>query len=178
MIVYKATEKLIYIFTILLFGAITINSAVAQFSGDPDAILGIWETEHDHNGWAHVEIFRDGDRYHGKIIWLSQPLCPADDPDGRAGLHRIDSNNRDESLRTRPIVGLEIVHSFRYDKELKWKDGRIYDPDNGKTYKCKVELADEDTLKVRGFIGFSMLGRTTHWVRVPLDTTQGKVPEP
>jgi hypothetical protein len=47
----------------------------------------------------------------------------------------------------------------------KWVDGRIYDPDNGKTYKCKMTLKEGGILHVRGYIGISALGRTTIWTR-------------
>ena len=68
-------------------------------------------------------------------------------------------------------MGLELMHSFRID-DGKWKDGRIYDPDNGKTYRSELTLTDDgQVLKVRGYvrIAFVNIGRTTEWTRV-LDT--------
>jgi uncharacterized protein (DUF2147 family) len=58
------------------------------------------------------------------------------------------------------------MSDFKYDGKGLWHKGRIYDPDNGKTYKAKMRLAEDDVLKVRGFIGFSMIGRTEEWTRV------------
>jgi len=57
------------------------------------------------------------------------------------------------------------VWDFEYVGKGKWKNGYIYDPDNGKTYRCKAQLKG-DTLKVRGFIGVSLLGRNSEWTRV------------
>ena len=74
--------------------------------------------------------------------------------------------NPDEALRDRPILGLQIMSDFEYDGNDKWKKGTIYAPDDGKTYKSKMSLS-EDVLKVRGYIGISMLGRTEEWTRVP-----------
>ena len=128
---------------------------------DGGAIVGVWLTE---EGDARVEIYRDGDKFSGKIVWI-EPNYPENDEEGMGGKPKLDRNNPDESRRDRPIVGLRIVSNFVYDGDNKWKDGRIYDPKNGKTYKCKMKLTDEDVLEVRGYVGFSLLGRTTKWTR-------------
>jgi len=62
------------------------------------------------------------------------------------------------------IHGLNLVWGFKYAKDNRWVGGKIYDPDNGKTYSCKMNL-EGDELKVRGYIGFSLIGRTTVWNR-------------
>jgi len=65
------------------------------------------------------------------------------------------------------VIGLEILKNFVYKGDGVWHKGTIYDPDNGKTYKCKIRFGDDESvLKVRGYIGFSMIGRTTEWRRV------------
>jgi len=61
-------------------------------------------------------------------------------------------------------LGLEILKNFKYKGTNEWTGGRIYDPKNGKTYSCNMRL-EGDTLKVRGYIGISVLGRTTVWTR-------------
>lgn len=130
---------------------------------DTDAIVGLWATEDEE---AHVRITREGEEYAGEIVWLSEPVYPPDDERGMAGRKKVDRNNPDESLHDRPILGLEIMEGFTYAGDGLWKGGRIYDPDNGKTYKCKVTLQDDGSLHVRGFIGFSLLGRTSTWTPV------------
>jgi uncharacterized protein (DUF2147 family) len=137
------------------------------FAGDGDAIVGIWATDPEgEGGQAHVEIFLDGDSYAGKIVWLDEPLYTSDDEDGEEGEPKIDANNPDPALRSRPIMGLELMRGFVFDGKGTWKKGTIYDPDNGKTYKCKLRLGDDGVLNVRGYIGFSMIGRTSQWTRV------------
>ena len=131
---------------------------------DADGIVGLWATEDNE---AHVEIARDGDTYRGKIVWLDEPIYPPDDERGMAGQKKVDRNNPDETLHKRPIVGLEILEGFEYVGNGVWKNGRIYDPDNGKTYKCKMTLQEDGSLGVRGFIGFSLIGRTSTWTPVP-----------
>ena len=122
--------------------------------------LGVWATDEEK---SHIEIYECGEQLCGRIVWLKEPL-------NDEGTEKLDINNEDESLRERPIVGLELMTGFVESGEHKWKKGRIYDPENGETYKCKMELKDPDTLKVRGFIGISILGRTQIWTRVPGDT--------
>jgi len=63
------------------------------------------------------------------------------------------------------LPGQVILHDLKYEGNRKWVDGTIYDPQGGKTYRCKVELRSDGTLKVRGFIGISLLGKTQLWTR-------------
>ena len=76
-----------------------------------------------------------------------------------------DVNNPEASMRNRPLIGLEILSGFEYAGDGRWTGGTIYDPDNGKTYRCKLRLVDRDTLEVRGYIGISLIGRTEVWKR-------------
>ena len=76
-----------------------------------------------------------------------------------------DVNNPDPMLRSRPLIGLELFDGFRYEGDGEWSGGTIYDPNNGKTYSCKLKLTGPDTLKVRGFIGISLIGRSETWKR-------------
>jgi uncharacterized protein (DUF2147 family) len=61
-------------------------------------------------------------------------------------------------------MGLDILSGFKFSGGNIWEDGKIYDPKNGKTYSCKMTLEGNE-LKVRGYVGFSLLGRTTVWTR-------------
>jgi len=135
---------------------------------DPDAVLGIWETPHEEDGWSRIEIYQCEDKYCGRIVWLNEPLYPADDDEDMAGQPKVDRKNPDESLRSRSIQGLELMHSFVFDGKHTWKDGRIYDPKSGKTYRCKMEISEDGILKVRGYVkvGFVKLGRTSEWTPV------------
>jgi len=149
---------------IILVTALILVIAPPAIADDGDAILGTWLTADDGNGRAKVEVTKTNDRYSGQIIWLERPTYPADDDRGMAGKKRIDRENPDSSLRTRPIIGLPIVEGFSYQGDNLWADGTIYDPNNGKTYKCKMRL-EGNVLNVRGYIGFSFIGRTTTWER-------------
>jgi uncharacterized protein (DUF2147 family) len=83
-------------------------------------------------------------------------------PDGKPIL---DKNNPNTSLSLKPILGLVILKDFVFNDNI-WDGGNIYDPRTGKTYSCKISLQGPDKINVRGFVGFSMLGRTESWTRV------------
>lgn len=140
--------------------------AAAGEAAPGDRILGLWYTEPDGDDFARVEISRDDGIYRGEIVWLNQPLFEADEQPTMVGQPKTDRNNPDPQLRDRPIVGLTILQGFHYDADEElWVDGTIYDPKNGKTYRCKMWLEEDGDLGVRGFIGFSLLGRSTTWTR-------------
>ena len=69
------------------------------------------------------------------------------------------------SLRNRPIVGLQLMSDFEAAGKVQWGEGKIYDPESGKTYKCKITLTDPKRLEVRGYVGISLFGRTEIWTR-------------
>jgi len=127
-----------------------------------DGILGKWVTK---EGKSHVMISKCAVGLCGKVVWLKEPKYPADDDQGMAGRIKIDRENPSPPLRGKPILGLQLLSGFKTNNGNVWEDGTIYDPENGKTYKCKMTLADPKTLNVRGFIGFSWIGRTTVWTR-------------
>lgn len=136
---------------ILLFAAISF----AGLAQNKDAILGKWINS---SGEAHVEITKKGDKYFGKIVWVK-------DPKDEKGNNKTDVKNPDESLKSRPILGLEILKNFVYE-DGKWTDGKIYDPKSGKTYSCNMTMKGNDVLNMRGYIGISLIGRSETWKRV------------
>jgi uncharacterized protein (DUF2147 family) len=144
---------------------VVLALASPAVSADGDAVLGVWVTAPEKDGYAKIELTKEDDRYHGEIVWLSEPRYPADDRRGMGGQVKVDRENPDPALHDRPILGLRILKNFEYVGQAQWKRGTIYDPSNGKTYKCQLKLLDEGTLKVRGYIGVSLLGRTTTWTR-------------
>lgn len=140
----------------ILIGCVVAVLATGAQGQDPgaDEILGEWLTD---KGEAIVEIYRCGEMYCGKIVWLKEPTNPD-------GTDKLDTENPEPSKSGCPIIGLVMVWNFRYDGDGRWVNGRIYDPDNGKIYSCKMNV-EGDKLNVRGYIGFSLFGRTTVWTR-------------
>lgn len=124
---------------------------------NPDACLGTWLTGSKK---GHVQIYKQGDKYFGKIVWLKDPNDPA------TGKPLTDSKNPDVHKKNRHLLGLVNLHGFKYEGNNTWDDGKIYDPETGKEYSCKIKLTSANQLDVRGFIGVSLIGRTDSWVRV------------
>jgi uncharacterized protein (DUF2147 family) len=150
-------------FLVVLPLVITIMLASTAFAQKPDAIVGKWLVEEKD---SQVEIYSCEGKFCGKIIWLKQPNYPVDDPKGMAGKPKVDRENPKASKRERPILGINLVWGFTHSGENLWKGGFIYNPRDGKTYKCKMTLENPDRLKVRGFIGISLIGKTNIWTRV------------
>lgn len=115
----------------------------------PDAITGVWLTQKED---GYIEINKIGARYQGKIIGS---------PSGDTS--RVDINNPQPQLRSRPLLGVVIIDDMMFAED-EWRNGTIYDPDNGKTYRCRLSIADGELI-VRGYIGNPLFGRTQRWTR-------------
>ncbi len=143
-------KKSIVLLVMTLFG-------IAAFAQE-GRVLGYWLTE---EGQSQIEIYKKGDnQYYGKIVWLDEPF----EEDGSA---KLDVENPDRALRSRPLLGLEILKGFSYDaSKSEWSGGAIYDPENGRTYSAYMRLDGNNTLRMRGYVmGMRFLGRSTHWTR-------------
>ena len=118
-------------------------------------VTGKWKLE---DGTAIVEVYKSGDVYNGKIVWLQNPV-EAD------GTPAVDSNNPDKALRSRKLIGLNMLSGLKKNGG-EYSGGKIYDPGNGKTYNCSMKV-EGDVLKVRGSLDKKgLLGRTMDWFRV------------
>ena len=144
--------------------ALSFIVAIAAPAGavEPDSIIGLWTTPDKS---AKFEIYRCGSLYCGKISWLREPNYPPTDkkmPD----TPKMDSNNPNPALRNRTLAGLPFISGFSYEGDNFWK-GMIYNPEDGGTYRCNFSMAGDNLLKVRGYIGIPLLGKTQTWTRVP-----------
>lgn len=142
--------KLKYSFFLLL-AAGSLYSVNMFAQANPDAVLGIWFNEEKD---AKIKVYKENGKFFGKIVWHKT----GDD------ISSYDENNPDPELRKRKKVGLVILTDFEFD-DGQWEDGDIYDPKTGKTYSCVIKLQKDGGLHVRGYIGISLLGRTTHWTK-------------
>ncbi|MES2447538.1 MAG: DUF2147 domain-containing protein [Bacteroidota bacterium] len=131
-----------------------IASTQLVFAQAKDDILGKWLNS---SGEGQLEIFKKGDKYFGKLVWIKEP--------NENGKPKVDVKNPNANLRAKPILGLEIVKDFVYE-DKEYIDGKVYDPKTGKTYSGKMTLEGANKLNMRGFIGISLIGRTEAWKRV------------
>jgi uncharacterized protein (DUF2147 family) len=121
--------------------------------------VGHWRTFDDVTGkvTSIVVIREENGKLGGEIEKLVDP-DPAD--------HNPRCLRCEGDAKGKPLIGLRILWNLRRDTD-QWTGGRILDPDNGKVYRCDITLEDRGRrLRVRGFIGFSVLGRTQYWLRV------------
>ncbi len=115
------------------------NTVFAQTGSDK--IVGLyWSPKKD----AKIEIYKKADKYFGRSVWVATP--------------KKDVENPDKLLRQRDLLGINLLTNFSFNDGV-YAGGEIYDPANGKTYSCKISFTGKD-LKVRGFIGISLFGRT------------------
>jgi len=165
--------KRLAILSFVLSAAAVLAAGGASSRDDARDIAGTWELRGDEAS-AHVTIVLEDGILTGRLTWLEIPDYPQDDPRGMPGLPRVDRNNPDPDLRDRPLVGLPILHGFAYKGDGRWRGGRIYAPDEGKTYRCRLRLTDEETLEVRAYkkILFAKPGRTMRWHRVAPETLE------
>lgn len=138
---------------LLFFSMIIATGSLLAQSNTADKILGTWLNEEKD---GKIEIYKSGNKYFGKLVWGKNMY----EPDGSS---RTDIKNPDTKLRSRKLQDLVILTNFSYDDE-EWEGGKIYDPKSGKTYSCVMKFKGA-SLQIRGYIGISMLGRTTIWTR-------------
>lgn len=128
----------------------------ARAHAAPGQVLGDWLTA-GAGGKVRMAACPDQpQRLCGTLVWLKQP-------NGEDGTPIRDGPNPDAALRTRPLLGIAIVHDFRADGPGRWTDGRIYDPNSGRTYRSKMRLDADGTLKVEGCVPVVCIGQT--WTR-------------
>ncbi len=147
-----AARAVAVVIAILLVGVASPASVEEGF--DP---AGLWYAD---GGAAKVEITHCGSRLCGRVVDLKHPF----DENGCA---LRDRENPDQALRQQSVAGLQILGGLAATAEPGvWDGGWIYDPASGRTYDSRLELHDADRIDLRGYLRFSLLGRTTTWWRV------------
>lgn len=139
------------IYSVLLF----VFASLLAFSQSNNDVVGEWyNAEKD----AVITLFEDGETISGKITWMKFP----NDENGNP---KTDPLNPDEKLRNRARLGMVMMNNFTLTEDNVWDDGELYDPKKGKTYSGMITLKDANTLDLRGYIGFSFIGRSSTWTR-------------
>jgi uncharacterized protein (DUF2147 family) len=123
------------------------------------SVVGFWAGEE-----SILEVALADDGLSARVFALTDPVYRPDEQDGPAGAVRRDDRNEDEALRQRPVLGLELLSGYRYE-DGRWQ-GKIYDPKTGNTYNSRMWVDGEGRLKMRGYVGVPMLGRTVEYVPV------------
>lgn len=138
-----------YIVTLFLTLGFLNNMQAQQAS---DKIVGVWLNEDKTN---KIEIYKVGNAYSGKVVWIAEM-------EKNPNLQPKDKNNPDSKLRSRNILGMDIITGLQYSGG-KWIDGTIYTPKRGAYANCKVELLSNGRLKmIASKSGFT---KTQIWTR-------------
>jgi uncharacterized protein (DUF2147 family) len=137
----------------VLFCVVLSMASAERLLADSSLVTGLWKNED-----ASFAVYEENGKLNAKIVSLREPLTP----DGK---QKTDIHNPDSSKHSRPIIGLVFMTGFTPAGSGKWDNGTIYDPKSGNTYSCNMELEGQNTLKVRGYVGISLIGRTETWKR-------------
>lgn len=139
-----------YFFTLLFVMVAGVFSATAQ------GVIGQWKTIDDETGEAKsiVEIYEKNGKIYGKVVKILNPA--------KKDAKCTECKGADKN---KPILGMVIIKGLEKDDD-EYTDGKILDPNNGKLYSCTIKLDGKNTLEVRGYIGFSFIGRSQTWTRV------------
>lgn len=144
--------------TLLLLVVCLAMPSFAHTADDPDAILGKWLSSKKRN---QVQIFKQGNKYYGKLVWMLEPTEPG------TNKLKADKENPDEKLRNRPLMQMVLLTNLTYKGNNQWGDGEIYNPEDGKTYSCEISLKGPNAIDLRGYVmGLSFLGKSKTWTRV------------
>jgi len=141
-------KKLLYISLMLVFSIVQTSQS--------QSVVGKWKTIDDETGEAKsvVEIYEQNGKVYGKVITI---------------FDKTKENNLctkcEGAKKNKPVKGMVILEGAKKDGS-SWEGGTILDPTKGKVYKCTLSLENKDKLKLRGYVGISLLGRTQYWERV------------
>jgi uncharacterized protein (DUF2147 family) len=137
-------------FITLLICVLATSSMYSQ------SVIGKWKTIDDETGEAKsiVEVFSKSGKIYAKVVEI------LDHSNKNSVCKKCSGEDKNKS-----ILGLTIIKGLSKDGS-EYNSGEILDPKNGKLYKCALSLESKDKLKIRGYIGFSLLGRTQYWHRV------------
>jgi len=142
-------------FRILLWVPVAGWLAFPALAADP---IGLWWAE---GGSAQVELRDCEAGLCGRVVWLRSPL-------DEFGCALRDDRNPDPRLKRRELIGIELLSGLQpsADAPDEWSGGKVYDPTSGRTYRAVIRLDEWGRLRVRGYLGIRLLGRTTIWNRV------------
>lgn len=145
-----------------LLAALSLVLGAPALLAQPSPV-GTWRTIDDNTGEPRsiVEIYEEGGQLHGKVVEILQVSDEAErNSEGELICVACDGERKGQ-----PIEGMVLIEGMEKEGE-QWKGGTILDPSNGKTYKAVMEMDGPDRLKVRGYIGVPLFGRTQMWHRV------------
>jgi len=144
------------VFAFAIFVLASVAAPAQQLPPALQSAIGHWQVINDDGKpWGHVDTYLVNGKLFGKVTELRPGRHPGDVCEKCSG-----------ELKNQLILGMAIIRNFKPDGNV-WTGGTVVDPENGKEYKGKIWTLGPDKLSMRGYIGFSLLGRTQTWTRLP-----------
>ena len=124
-----------------------------------DDVLGKWISTDKS---VAVQVYKQGNDFKAKVIWFDERLGS-----GTPMNSRHDTHNPNENLRTRKVLGMDILNGLNYNStNRRWENGKIYDASSGRTWDTFAEINEEGKLFVRGFWKVSWIGKSLYFTRI------------
>ena len=136
---------------------------LASVSWSQDPVLGQWHTIDDETGEVKslVTLSTSED---GTLVGVITKVLSADSGDGVCDKCEGD-------MKDQPIEGMQFISGFKKTAEGEWEEGKLLDPESGDVYSGNITITDNPSeLDVRGYVGFSLFGRTQTWKKVKATT--------
>lgn len=132
---------------------IIMLSILFTLSANAQSIFGKWKTIDDETGKEKsiVEIYKVGGKAYAKVLQVLEK-----------GKENKVCDLCSGANKNKPVKGMVIINGLSQDGD-EWNDAKILDPKSGKEYKCYISLENNNKLKVRGYVGFALIGRTQYW---------------
>jgi uncharacterized protein (DUF2147 family) len=146
--------KFVFLHVFSIFFALCAYSNTGE-----DAILGQWMSV---QGNVKVQVYREGEEYKAKVVWFKDT-----DDKSKPMATRTDENNPDPRLRSRKIIGMQVLSALRYNpKSKRWEDGKIYDAKSGREWSSVAYFNKAGMLNVKGYWQFEFIGKTMTFKKV------------
>ncbi len=142
----------------LCFSSIVLLFVSISSSQSPLDIQGSWVTYDDKDGKAASVVTLTV--VHDTLLGVIDSLILDPGEDTNPLCTRCKGDKKDM-----PVLKMQILSNMRSNGS-EWSGGRILDPDNGKSYRCIIRMKSNDLIVVRGYIGFSLIGRSQEWKRL------------
>ncbi|NJN35076.1 MAG: DUF2147 domain-containing protein [Saprospiraceae bacterium] len=145
------------IFKQLMLSFFIVNSliSVSYAQDKSDKILGVWKSSAND---MSVEVYKEGELYKAKVVWFA---CES----GYKMSDFFDKKNPKYALRNRPWLGMNVLDNLEYKKVNEWHNGKIYDPNTGRTFSSICRLENDNTLRVRGYWLYEWMGKDLTFFR-------------
>jgi len=143
-----------------------IALALGPARAEVPSVYGVWLTQEQS---AHVELWsceaQGRGPVCGRLVELIDPTGPDDEPVAPEDL--VDFRNPDPALRGRKILGMVFLYDFKPTSDPDaFEDGSVYNAEDGKTYRANIALQPDGRLRLRGYVGIPLFGRSEIWTRV------------